>query len=135
MKDNIVFEHQESVIPDYYRGTACADLIGDLPFNVACIMKYVWRHEFKDKKKDIEKAIRYCIIEKAVLRTVQIGLKFSAYDFGRKMSMVHSYSITGVKTYKPQIFGDCINYLYSGNTDFLDKVYDNLISVLEEEYS
>ena len=133
-KDNIIFEHHESVVPDYYRGTACADLIGDLPFNVACIMKYVWRHEFKDKKKDIEKAIRYCIMEKDAIGTGQIGLMFAEYDFDRKMTMIYDYSLTSDKEYKPQIFGDCLNYLYSGKISFLDKVYNILISVLKEEY-
>ena len=133
-KDNIVFEHHESVVPDYYRGTACADLIGDLPFNVACIMKYVWRHEFKDKKKDIEKAIRYCLMEKEALGTEQIALNFREYDFTKKMTMIHDYSLTTEKEYKPKIFALCINYLYNGHVKFLDDVYDKLLVVLEEEY-
>lgn len=137
---NVVYKFYNQVLPAYYvqkqTGISCADLISGLPFNIGCITKYVWRHEGKDKRKDLEKAIQYTIMEikdreEGKYRPV-IDID-SAYYF-KMIGTIENYER---KKYKIDIYKYLIIYLFCLKKNCLENLY-NILEILkvqlEEEY-
>jgi hypothetical protein len=54
-------EFFDPIKPDYYHGTAVDDFIAEfkLGFRLGSVIKYIARHEHKDKVKDLKKALWY----------------------------------------------------------------------------
>ena len=139
MKDNPLqhnFDFYEQVLPAYYvqkqTGISCADIIGKLPFNVACIMKYIWRHEGKDKKKDMEKAIQYTIMEIKSHNGVWAYINYVDIDFLRKK--IQKVSEYEPKAYKIFVYLKIMDYLESRSADILYTILDELKRTIREEY-
>ena len=127
---NVVYKFYDQVLPAYYvqkqTGISCADFIAGLPFNLACVAKYVWRHESKDKRKDLEKAIQYTLMEikdreKQKYRPV-LDIDFSFYK-----KIIDSIEEYEPKQYKTDIYRLLLIYLICLKNNCLE----NLFSVLE----
>ena len=138
--NNIIYKFYYQVLPSYYvqkqTGISCADFIGGLPFNLGCVAKYVWRHEGKDKRKDLEKAIQYTIMEikdredKKYRPVIDID---STHYFG----MIDAIGEYEPKKYKLEIYRYLIIYLFCLKKDCIEnlfKILEILKERIEEEY-
>ena len=137
---NVVYRFYDQVLPHYYvqkqTGISCADLISGLPFNIGCIAKYVWRHEGKDKRKDLEKAIQYTIMEikdredKKYRPVIDVDSTFY-------FKMIDSIGEYEPKTYKLDIYRYLTIYLFCLKKDCIENLYkilEILKEKVEEEY-
>jgi hypothetical protein len=141
MKDkNVIYKFYDQVLPDYYvqkqTGISCADLISGLPFNIGCIAKYVWRHERKDRRKDLEKAIQYTIME---IKDREEGKYRPVIDIDSTyyFKMIESIGNYEPKIYKIEIYRFLIIYLFCLKKDCLENLF-NILEILkvkiEEDY-
>ena len=137
---NVVYKYYDQVLPSYYvqkqTGISCDALIAGLPFNVGCIAKYVWRHEGKDKRKDIEKAIQYTIME---LRDREEQKYRPVYDIDSThyFNMIEAIANYEPKKYKVEIYKLLIVYMICLKKNCLEnlfKVLEILKEVVAEEY-
>jgi len=125
-------DHETNYYVQPQTGISCAEIIGDLPFNIGCIIKYVWRHENKNGKRDVEKAIQYAKIEIEASRDIDFGLLVS--NVKSKFQIIEKYAEFEKKTYKADIFRTCINYIQRGEMGCLYQIIDDLETVLKIEY-
>ncbi len=132
---SVVYKFYDQVLPAYYvqkqTGISCADLISGLPFNVACIAKYVWRHESKDKRKDLEKAIQYVLME-IKDREDQKYRPVLDIDSSFYFKMIESISNYENKAYKIEIYRSLIIYLICLKKNCLENLF-RVLEILKEQ--
>ena len=132
---SVVYKFYDQVLPAYYvqkqTGISCADLISGLPFNVACIAKYVWRHEAKDKRKDLEKAIQYVLME-IKDREDQKYRPVLDIDSNFYFKMIDAISNYEAKTYKVEIYRSLIVYLICLKKNCLENLF-RVLEILKEQ--
>ena len=132
---NLVYKFYDQVLPSYYiqkqTGISCADFIAGLPFNLACVAKYVWRHENKDKRKDLEKAIQYILME---IKDREDQKYRPVYDIDSSFyfKLIESISNYEPKKYKCDIYRLLIVYLICLKKNCMENLFQ-ILEILKEQ--